>query len=278
MTRTFPCLLGALVLSLTESALGYCGATTCGEACTTDPLGCAVDGVPLAWPDDSLITITCAESCDDVTIQALDDAVRVWQAVECDGASPHVVLATADDLPEDMANGVVTVEVIEDAWPFGASAVGRTTLDFGTTSGTILRATIALNAQNFVLGFASEGDEADVQAVLTHELGHALGLAHSSVSGATMQPEAEIGHAAELRTLHEDDEQGLCALYPPADPGAGGEGGGPSPNGSAGGCSVAHAGAQTKAGATMGAGWSAVGIFLLALWRRRVSSIPRSVG
>jgi len=279
MKRALSWIFFTLLLSRTESSLAYCGVTTCGalagDQCATDTLGCTTDGVPLAWPLDSTVTVVCTDGCDEVTILALSGAVQSWQEALCDGAAPRISIVIADDVPQNQERDIVLVEVIEEGWPYGASAVGRTTLEFGSTSGTLLRASIALNAEHFVLGFDTAGDEVDAQAVLTHELGHALGLAHSSTLGATMQAEAEVGYIAELSTLHEDDEQGLCALYPAAtpEPGAGGEGGGPSPSGQGGGgCSVA------QPGAAVGAGWPAALLILFALRRRRVSSIPRPAG
>lgn len=48
-------------------------------------------------------------------------------------------------------------------------------------------------------------------AVSTHEIGHALGLAHSSVKDATMYPWYDSGQAS----LHEIDVRGIKSLYAP---------------------------------------------------------------
>src|SRR5262249_15507142 len=52
-----------------------------------------------------------------------------------------------------------------------------------------------------------------VQAVATHELGHALGLQHSNVAGATMWPSGS-GCDPSLETLESDDIAGIQSLYP----------------------------------------------------------------
>jgi hypothetical protein len=57
----------------------------------------------------------------------------------------------------------------------------------------------------------------DVQNVATHEAGHVLGLAHSSVAGSTMEASAPLGETAK-RTLAQDDVQGVCAIYPAGQP------------------------------------------------------------
>ena len=54
----------------------------------------------------------------------------------------------------------------------------------------------------------------DLASVLTHELGHFLGLNHSDITAATM----ETGYAATddlRRSLEPDDIEGICAIYPP---------------------------------------------------------------
>lgn len=269
-------MLFSFFLGRTNNALAHCRTSACGalasDPCATDSSGCPTGGVPLGWPLDSSLTVVCTSGCDDLVMLALREAVSSWQRVRCDGVAPRIIVALSNEIPVAQERNLVFVEVVTEAWPYGATAVGRTILEFGASSGTLLRATISLNAEQFVLGFATAGDEVDAQAVLTHELGHALGLAHSSVREATMRAEAEVGYASELSTLHEDDEQGLCWLYSPelSNVAAGGEGGGPSPSGQgAAGCSVAHP------GATMGAGWLATLLLLVGRRRRTVSRTPR---
>jgi hypothetical protein len=54
----------------------------------------------------------------------------------------------------------------------------------------------------------------DLDSIITHEVGHFLGLSHSIVSGSTMYREYREKDTS-LRDLHSDDRQGICALYPP---------------------------------------------------------------
>ncbi len=57
----------------------------------------------------------------------------------------------------------------------------------------------------------------DIQGIMTHEFGHALGLDHSAVPGATMdQVTADLG--IDLRSIEQDDQDGVQFLYGLTDP------------------------------------------------------------
>ena len=60
-----------------------------------------------------------------------------------------------------------------------------------------------------------EGGLVDMQDVLTHEIGHLLGLAHSPLAGErTVRPSMYPFYFGEERTLTTDDRAGVSALYP----------------------------------------------------------------
>lgn len=75
----------------------------------------------------------------------------------------------------------------------------------------IVEVDIRLNTyQNWATNGAANAD--DVQGVLTHEIGHLLGMAHSDVPEATMWPYTWYGDTSR-RTLEQDDILGVSALY-----------------------------------------------------------------
>ena len=59
---------------------------------------------------------------------------------------------------------------------------------------------------------ATSAGEVDAQSIITHEVGHQLGLGHSTISAATMY--ASYGGGEGPRSLHPDDVEAVCTLYP----------------------------------------------------------------
>lgn len=74
---------------------------------------------------------------------------------------------------------------------------------------TIADAPILFNGVGFV--FSNNGTQTDLQSIATHEIGHMLGLSHSPIQQATMFASYVGGTSA--RSLHQDDVDGVCALY-----------------------------------------------------------------
>ncbi|HHO50469.1 MAG TPA: matrixin family metalloprotease [Deltaproteobacteria bacterium] len=102
---------------------------------------------------------------------------------------------------------------------------GYTDLFYDTTTGSILEADIVLNDVSFFMTadpaaatYADEGllgKTLYLGDVVTHELGHLLGLGHTGVSSSTMFP----GAWSEQTSLGCDDVLGIRELYSPSDQG-----------------------------------------------------------
>lgn len=126
-------------------------------------------------------------------------------------------------------SGGNTVKWVPSGWtslsfrpPTNALAVTLLTFDSGT--GRISDADIYFNAQNFQWAVVDSGSEVgyiDVENIATHEIGHLIGLDHSSESlsetdpdlaDATMYYAASYGETAR-RNPHTDDVNGVMNLY-----------------------------------------------------------------
>ena len=126
-----------------------------------------------------------------------------------------------------------------DCWDHGDSVIAVTTTTFNRSTGQIFDADIELNDSNpsggshfiFTTADCPAGSSTclcsgaqtdacahyDVQNTVTHEAGHSIGLDHTTVQDATMYAFAPEGEESK-RALHQDDIDGVCAIYPDGEP------------------------------------------------------------
>jgi len=108
------------------------------------------------------------------------------------------------------------VGVVDGPWPHsdGSETLSLTTLTFNADSGEVYDADLEIRSDvDWSLGATPPPDGFDFDAVMTHETGHFLGLAHSQHGDAVMWSGYTPGSVTQ-RTLSDDDKQGMCAIYP----------------------------------------------------------------
>lgn len=98
----------------------------------------------------------------------------------------------------------------ENPFYTGSAVVGVTSLSFNNATGEIVEADIIINDENYNIS-ENANDNYYLGDVITHEIGHFLGLAHSPVHGATMYYKLINGQDG----LHSDDISGVRDLYGP---------------------------------------------------------------
>src|SRR6185369_12439027 len=111
-------------------------------------------------------------------------AARTLGATPCATIAIDVAPVAAISAGDDGMNAVVWET---DAWPsaFVAGAAAQTVLTVDA-QGHFRDADIHLNAHDYTFTIAGEPGSIDLRGVLTHELGHVLGLCHSDDPVATM--------------------------------------------------------------------------------------------
>jgi hypothetical protein len=182
------------------------------------------------WPTNTImVALSSSLGAQQPNIKAGSDvvgaarrAIARWVAV----ANIRFNLTTSDlqsiSAPGTRGDGVSLITVAhaaENFAPFvgaGAEVAGRTRI-FSTVTGSITEADIVLNPGQ---SFSSDGTRGtyDLEATFTHEIGHLLGLEHSAVLGAIMQPRQGRNGIYDLstpapRSLSEDDRAGVRAIY-----------------------------------------------------------------
>ena len=88
-----------------------------------------------------------------------------------------------------------------------------------TSAGKIHGALLVLNVQSGATASITTASSTLVNIILTHEIGHCLGLGHSSDTQALMY---YATNSSRLPVLAKDDIDGVTFLYPRQEPSAGG--------------------------------------------------------
>jgi hypothetical protein len=154
--------------------------------------------------------------------RAVQDAFVEWTKPDCTD-----VRFDYRGVVQEGEEGVNQVVFVPSGWRFARDAVALTRTVYGTEDGVIRSATIEVNEDIFDFLDASGGCSTvtpayDITAVLTHEVGHLLGLDHTksfsrTPTDPTMAP--EVGPCEmDKRTIEADDIAGLCLLYPSGEP------------------------------------------------------------
>src|SRR5689334_7571161 len=130
--------------------------------------------------------------------------------------------------PADAGDGVslLTIADTPENEAFNSdTTTGRTRVFFDPETGNIAEADVSINPRpraedGTQLQFSTDGTPGtyDLEATFTHEIGHLLGLDHSSVLSSTMQGRQAYNGTFGLpamteRTLSEDDRQKIRSLY-----------------------------------------------------------------
>lgn len=219
----------AFVLSA-GNANAWCRSHTCedepGRRCEREG-ACIVEGHAL-FRRNSCTSYAIQESASQPHgIDAKDfnrvvrEAFDRWLDADCGkGRRPSIDVLSlgavqCDEVEYNTNNGNVSVFVFRDDWShLDVNAYALTTVFFETTTGEIYDADVEINGTEQGLVISAPEDGVDLGSIVTHEVGHFLGLSHSEDPTAVMRPEY-LPVRDNLRELRADDVQGICEIYPP---------------------------------------------------------------
>jgi hypothetical protein len=204
----------------------FCRTTTCDEhTCKPHPecFDCLVGGDPIFWPGGCVsFAVNDAGSplhgIDGESARlAIANAFERWLGASCAGGQAPGLAIYDYGLVEcsretyDQSGPNANLWVFRDeGWPYESWKIALATVRFNPESAQIRDVDVEINSEGFELSLdGSTGF--DLHAVVTHEAGHFLGLAHVCETEPTMYGDYRAGSV----TLETDDENGICDIYPP---------------------------------------------------------------
>lgn len=233
-------LLGAGLLSASGSARAYCRTTTEQVPPDYNPevSGC-LTGTALAWPAMPVAYQVYQGASTQVSLQQatsiVDESFAKWPAVTCSNGD-HPALSVTDVGPTSTPDPLLHCDASpctlsrdavpgiyfrDDAWPYDdqSNEIALTTVTYGVDDGHIFAAVMEINSHDHVFSTTVTTDPSvlSLEAVVTHEAGHFVGMAHSQTPGAVM----DAFYQGDAVTLTSDDIAGICEAYPPAKPSSG---------------------------------------------------------
>lgn len=216
----------SLLAAVPREASAFCRSTTCAGDCTRDADGCKISGKELYWRSLCVGFSLQKDGTSFIPMDAVRAAVArsfvTWSDVPCENGelatiafSPaaDVSCHTAEYNPDGPNANIILFQ--ENRWDYAGpgNTLAKTTVSYDTDTGEILDADIELNQAYNELTTGDENVVYDLESIMTHEIGHFIGIDHSPDPEATMYLAYEEGDTYQ-RDLAPDDVAAACAVYP----------------------------------------------------------------
>lgn len=226
-------LVGASALLVSTQASAFCRSTTCrstgAKECPTDGDGCPAEGEKLFWPTSCISYATNELGTQDQdpaeTRAVIKKTFQAWTDVKCkDGKIASMAFQEREPISCKKSEynkegpNVNVVLFQDDDWKYRGidGTLAKTSVTYNDETGEIYDADIEVNTANNTVTISDDPKKIqyDLQAILTHEVGHFIGIAHSANSDAVMFASYSPGSIAQ-RKLTQDDIDAVCAVYKP---------------------------------------------------------------
>jgi hypothetical protein len=147
------------------------------------------------WRDSGCVAVEYdGATIDPAMAKVMDAAFASWESGVATCGELAITTTRVAHAPVGI-DGISTIRVRADVWPYSPDAAAVTRIAFvddpsSPNDGRIVEADMEINAVDykFLAPGAAATDGLYLQAVVTHEIGHMLGLAHACGTGAEDWP------------------------------------------------------------------------------------------
>jgi predicted Zn-dependent protease len=179
----------------------------------------------IRWPTTTIqIALSTSLNSPPPNIKAGSDVVGAAQRAlarwsQATGIQFNVTTGGPEAIGQDGVSVITVSQANASQFSGGTEPQGRARIFYNPANGLITEADVAINPNSGVQ-FSTDGtnNTFDLESTFMHEIGHLLGLEHSGIVGATMQPRQSLNGyyslpAFTMRTLSDDDRAGARAIY-----------------------------------------------------------------
>ncbi len=223
-----------LTCAVPGRADAFCRSMTKAAPADYNPVekgGCWAEGVPLFWRNTCVSYDIQQDASRKVSYEDASNLISAaftrWTGTTCptNGTGRSRVSIDVRDLGPvacnkiDKEGGSPRQNVVifkDERWSYGPQVLGLTTVTFDKENGELFGADMEINIQDMQpLGLRDPvpAGTYDFLAVVTHEAGHFLGMAHSDQEAAAMFARYEKNTPTLMRNLTDDDVSGICSVY-----------------------------------------------------------------
>lgn len=230
-----PACLALGLFLVAADADAFCRSTACrtkkGKECPVDENGCVTTGAKLYWNTacvsyamNKFGTQNQKDQLPEQSRAVIKKTFEAWTDVDCpDGTVAKMAFEEREPVscrrgeynPDDPNINVVFFNDTNFKYRGIDGTLAKTSVTYNDKTGEIYDADIEINTSYNEITITDDPAEIeyDLQAIMTHEVGHFIGIAHSPNPSAVMFASYSPGDTAQ-RTLHPDDVEAVCAIYP----------------------------------------------------------------